>query len=107
MWLWACRVKKALFNYDASSRRGHRPPFHGCPQCVLGQACQRPRRRARSPEAFTSSLDLAGPYAICEKAPPHFVEEDADLVLVLHHLRGCGGLEIPEEWRAVLPARLK
>ena len=32
--------------------------------------------------------------------------EDADLVPVVHYLRGCRALEIPEEWRAVLPTRL-
>ena len=58
-----CQVKKALFDYDAHVRRGHWPPYRGCPQCVLGQACQRPHRRVRIPEAFSLSLDLAGPYA--------------------------------------------
>ena len=32
--------------------------------------------------------------------------EDADLAPVVHYLRGCRALEIPEEWRAVLPTRL-
>lgn len=32
--------------------------------------------------------------------------EDADLVTVVHYLRGCCALEIPEAWRAVLPQRL-
>ena len=32
--------------------------------------------------------------------------EDADLVTVVHYLRGCHSLKIPEDWRAVLPKRL-
>ncbi|OLP98717.1 hypothetical protein AK812_SmicGene18812 [Symbiodinium microadriaticum] len=35
---------------------------------LLNQTTHMVEARARSPEAFTSSLDLAGPYAICEKA---------------------------------------
>ena len=32
--------------------------------------------------------------------------EDADLITVAHYLRGCRCLEIPEEWRQVLPKKL-
>ena len=56
------RIQKAAFDYEAHVKRGHWPPYRGCPQCVLGQACQRPHRRVRIPEAFSLSLDLAGPY---------------------------------------------
>ena len=56
------RIQKAAFDYEAHVTRGHWPPYCGCLQCVLGQACQRPHRRVRIPEAFSLSLDLAGPY---------------------------------------------
>ena len=57
------RIQKAAFDYEAHVKRGHWPPYRGCPQCILGQACQRPHRWVRIPEAFSLSLDLAGPYA--------------------------------------------
>ena len=32
--------------------------------------------------------------------------EDANLVGVAHYLRGCTGLQIPENWRPLLPRKL-
>ena len=32
--------------------------------------------------------------------------EDAALIEVVHYLRGCRSLDIPQEWRQVLPEKL-